>query len=256
MAIVEAKVKPERLKLGREKYVKLWWQHGEIRHGLEKALADAMLSRVLAFSRVSSHHVITFLPTGMVYAETLILVTRDSNAALAAVQSRVHEYWARFFGSSMKDDARYTPSSCFVTFPFPENWDTHPVLEAAGAAYYEHRAVLMKANKQGLTATYNRFHDPDDHDPGVVRLRKLHDELDRAMFTAYGWTDLTVETDFYLLHDEPEEAETTGKRKKIAYRYRWPDALQDEVFARLLALNAARAEAPKAKPREQALKLW
>ncbi|MFP5504431.1 MAG: Eco57I restriction-modification methylase domain-containing protein [Candidatus Sericytochromatia bacterium] len=255
MAIVEAKVKPDRLKLGRDKYVRLWWQHGEIRHGMEKAIADADLSRVLALSRVSSHHVATFLPTGMVYAETLILIIRDTHAALAAVQTRVHELWARFFGSSLEERARYTPSSCFVTFPFPANWDTCPVLEAAGTAYHAHRATLMKANDQGLTATYNRFHDPDDHDPGIIRLRELHDDLDRAMFKAYGWNDLLVEPAFFSLYDEPEDAEATGKRKKQAFRYRWPDAVQDEVFARLLALNAERAK-PKGKEGQQALKLW
>ena len=32
----------------------------------------------------------------------------------------------------MKDDLRYTPTDCFETFPFPEGWDTHSDLEAAG----------------------------------------------------------------------------------------------------------------------------
>ena len=41
----------------------------------------------------------------------------------------------------MKDDLRYTPSDCFETFPFPEGWETHSALEAAGKAYYEHRVA-------------------------------------------------------------------------------------------------------------------
>ena len=32
----------------------------------------------------------------------------------------------------MKDDLRYTPSDCFETFPFPENFETDPTLEALG----------------------------------------------------------------------------------------------------------------------------
>ena len=43
-------------------------------------------------------------------------------AAFCALQCRVHEVWARFFASSMKDDLRYTPSDCFETFPFPEDF--------------------------------------------------------------------------------------------------------------------------------------
>ena len=57
----------------------------------------------------------------------------------------------------MKDDLRYTPSDCFETFPFPENWETHPALEAAGEAYYDFRAALMIENDEGMTKTYNRF---------------------------------------------------------------------------------------------------
>jgi hypothetical protein len=49
---------------------------------------------------------------------------------------------------------------CFETFPFPESWETDPALEAAGRAYYDFRAALMVRNDEGLTKTYNRFHDP------------------------------------------------------------------------------------------------
>ena len=87
----------------------------------------------------------------------------------AALQSRVHEVWARFFGSSMKDDLRYTPSDCFETFPFPTGFETDPRLEAAGKAYYEFRAALMVANNEGLTKTYNRFHDPDERSTDILR---------------------------------------------------------------------------------------
>ena len=60
----------------------------------------------------------------------------------------------------MKDDLRYTPSDCFETFPFPDGWEARQSLEATGQAYYEHRAALMIRNNEGMTKTYNRFHDP------------------------------------------------------------------------------------------------
>ena len=174
----------------------------------------------------------------MVYANTLDVFPFRSFAAFCTLQSRPHEIWARFFGSSMKDDLRYTPSDCFETFPFPECWETHPTLEAAGKAYYEHRAALMVRNDEGMTKTYNRFHDPYEDDSDISKLRELHAAMDRAILDAYGWTDIPTDCDF-LLDYEIDEA--TWGRKRKPYRYRWPDPVRDEVLARLLALNAERA---------------
>ena len=73
----------------------------------------------------------------------------------------------------MKDDLRYTPSDCFETFPFPNDWRTQPTLEAPGKAYYEFRAAVMLRSGEGLTKTYNRFHDPDEREPEILKLREL-----------------------------------------------------------------------------------
>ena len=105
----------------------------------------------------------------------------------------------------------------------------HPALEAAGKAYYEHRAALMVRNNEGLTKTYNRFHDPYEHDAGIERLRDLHAEMDQAVLRAYGWDDIPTECEF-LLDYEIDEEEWGSKRKP--YRYRWPDTVHDEVLAR------------------------
>jgi hypothetical protein len=40
----------------------------------------------------------------------------------------------------------YATVDCFETFPFPENWKTHPALEAAGKGCYDFRAALMVPN--------------------------------------------------------------------------------------------------------------
>ena len=138
----------------------------------------------------------------------------------------------------MKDDLRYTPSDCFETFPFPEGWETHPALEAAGQEYYEFRAALMVRNNEGLTKTYNRFHDPDERTPEFAKLRGLHAVMDRAVLDAYGWRDIATGCEFLLDYEIDEEE--WGKKKK-PWRYRWPDEVRDEVLARLLALNAERA---------------
>ncbi|MCX7789469.1 MAG: N-6 DNA methylase, partial [Chloroflexaceae bacterium] len=151
MAIVEAKVKPERLALrdtaDGQRLKKTWWLFARNRPELHAAIAP--LTRVLANSQVSAHLAFAFLPTGMVYAHTLYAYPLTTYAAFCALQARPHEFWARFFGSSMKDDLRYTPSDCFETFPFPEGWETRPALEAAGREYYEYRAALMRRTNEG-----------------------------------------------------------------------------------------------------------
>jgi hypothetical protein len=231
MAIVEAKVKPERDRNNREIYRRNWWQFGEKRVELFRAVAG--MERVLVTTLHSNHFVIRSWPTRAVFSHGLAVFSVGGRASFCVIQASPHETWARFFGSSMKDDLRYTPSDCFETFPFPDGWQTDATLEAAGEAYYTFRAALMVRNDEGLTKTYNRFHDPDERDPEVHRLRELHAAMDRAVLDAYGWSD--VPTDCVFLADyEVEE----GKKKP--YRYRWPDEVRDEVLARLLALNQDR----------------
>ena len=147
--------------------------------------------------------------------------------------------WARFFGSSMKDDLRYTPSDCFETYPFPDFWETLSTIEISGKEYYEFRAALMLRHDEGMTKTYNRFSDPYEEDSDISELRLLHEAMDRAVLDAYGWTDVPTDCEFLLDYEIDEE--TWGSKKK-PYRYRWPDDVRDEVLARLLELNAERAK--------------
>ena len=242
LAIVEERVKPGRAHLTRNdvgrKRAMFWWQYGSLAKELYTAVAG--LDRVLAISRVGQHAAFTFLPKDRVYAESMIIFPFTTHSAFCALQSRPHELWARFFGSSMKDDLRYTPSDCFETFPFPESWEAHPALEAAGREHHDFRAALMVTNGEGMTKTCNRFHDPDESDPRITELRDLHAAMDRAVLDAYGWHDIPTDCDFLLDHEIDEAAR--GRKKKPC-RYRWPDPIRDEVLARLLALNADRGAA-------------
>ena len=235
LAMVDERVKPERLaqkdKGAREK----WWQFIRPRPELRAAIAG--LDRVLVISRISNSFAPTFLTTGMVYNEKTIVFPFSEMAPFATLQSRTHEVWTRFLSSTLKDDLQYTPSDCFETFPFPKRWETDPSLEAAGKAYYDFRADLMVRNEEGLTKTYNRFHDPDEDDPDIAKLRDLHAAMDRVVLDAYGWKDIPTDCKFLLDYEIDEEEWT--KRKK-PYRYRWPDDIRDDVLARLLELNAQR----------------
>jgi hypothetical protein len=235
MLIVEAKVQPER-KSGRLSKMP-WWQFERTRRELYSAIQG--LDRVIAIARVGQHGAFTFIDSNIVFSEQLVVFPLETHAAFCALQSRPHEVWARFFGSSMKDDLRYTPSDCFETFPFPEGWECDERLEAAGREYYEFRADLMVRNDEGLTKTYNRFHDPDERSPEIRRLRELHQAMDRAVLAAYGWPEIPTRCEFLLDYEIDEESWGT---KKKPYRYRWPEEVHDEVLARLLELNRQRAE--------------
>jgi hypothetical protein len=244
MTIVEERVRPEReaslaesWSQDKEKRAKRWWQFSRSAKDLYVAIAE--LERVLGISSVGQHAAFAFLPSRMVYSHALIVFPLPTHAAFCALQSRSHEIWARFFGSSMKDDLRYTPSDCFETFPFPENWESHSALEDAGKSYYEFRAALMIRNNEGLTKTYNRLHDPDESNAEILKLRELHAAMDRAVLDAYRWSDIPTDCEFLLDYEIDEDE--WGDRKK-PYRYRWPDEVRDEVLARLLELNAERAK--------------
>jgi hypothetical protein len=247
MSIVEEKVKPERMKQkdrgGQEK----WWQFLRPRSEMNRAIES--LDRVLVTSLHSPYLMFAFLPAGSVFSHALAVFALDNYWAVCVLQSSIHEIWARFFGSSMKDDLRYTPSDCFETFPFPENWETNRELESIGQEYYEFRAALMIRNNQGLTATYNRFHDPEEDDADILKLRQLHTQMDTAVLAAYSWTDIPTTCEFRLDYEDEEPSDiqpTEGKRqRKKPWRYRWPEATHDEVLARLLELNQQRHEAEK-----------
>ncbi len=255
MRIVEEMVRPARLSDNRATYRKFWWQFAEKRSELRSILRG--MQTILGIARVGNAFAFTFLPARQVLNDKIVVVPFDKSKYLAVLQSRVHEVWVRFQSSTLKDDLQYTPSLCFETFPFPEGVLEcgagfqpagqvenlpHSRLEAVGKAYYEFRAALMVKNNEGLTKTYNRFHDPHERSADILGLRELHAAMDRAVLDAYGWQDLQPTWDFILDYVEEEEKnEGKGRSRKKPWRYRWPDAFRDEVLARLLELNRKRS---------------
>ena len=254
LEIVERLVKPERDVQNRDVLRDRWWQYAEKRPGLVAALED--WGRVHTTLFTSPHLGVARLDSAHVFANTLNIFCLHDRAGLI-LQSRVHEVWARLLSSSLEDRLRYTPTDCFQTFPMPDGFRDNATLEAIAESYLAHRAALMKAKQQGLTQTYNRFHNPLDAADDIETLRRLHAEMDDAVLRAYGWDDLAdlcapgaeFAPRFLTEADEPE----------FAYQDRlfWPAPFRDKVLARLLALNKERAEAEKragkvAKPRREA----
>ena len=127
----------------------------------------------------------------------------------------------------MKGDTRYTPRDVFETFPRPVQFGSVKI-EPIANNLSTYRAELMKSHNEGVTKTYNRFHDPDEHNPQIERLRQLHEQLDHAVRDAYGWEDVDLGHGF---HNTKQ-----GIRRTISQ-----DA-QTEILDRLLALNHERFE--------------
>jgi hypothetical protein len=237
-SILEERVRQVRAKNKQRNYRENWWLHANRvreagpylnRHG-----------RLLALTSVSRHLSVAFARPGTILANSMVLLLLHEDADFAVIQSRVHEAWARFVGSSMKDDLRYT-TPCFDTFPRPLGTD-RVSLSALGKQYFEFRVQLMKRNNEGLTKTYNRFHDPAERGDDIAELRRLQAAMDRSVLDAYGWSDVPPACDFFPEHADEEEAKEEGGRpRRRRYRYRWPDEVRDAVLARLLEENRQRA---------------
>ncbi len=234
LEIVRTRVLPIRKEQKAKDRRERWWQYGRRTPALHRAIKG--LDRVLAISAVGQHSVFSFLPNGMVFAHRLIVFPFSSYSAFCVLQSRLHEFWVRRFSSTLKDDLCYSPSDCFKTYPFPNKWSSSPALEKAGKNYYDFRAALMVKRGEGLTRIYNHFHDRYKNDPDIAQLRELHEEMDRAVFDEYGWTDIPTRCEFL-----PDRGSMEQSSPKRFWRYRWPDQVRDEVLGRLIDLNALRA---------------
>lgn len=210
-----------------------WWQFADKRPGLYKKIAG--IKFVLVHNAAATaHHAIARLPTGMIYSHKLVVFAFQEFSAFCVLQSRIHELWNRFAGSTYGEGLTYNPSDVFETFPFPVGYKIDHVLEEAGQIYHDHRAALLVEADEGMTKTYNRFHDSAERRPAIARLREQHGAMDRAVLRSYGWEDLadTLQPEF-LTPETEEDHSYQG-------RYFWPAEQRYLVLSRLLALNAQR----------------
>ncbi|MFL5591406.1 MAG: Eco57I restriction-modification methylase domain-containing protein, partial [Ktedonobacteraceae bacterium] len=225
--IVREKVKPERDRLGLKTdssakgYARLWWQYA--RKGLDLYASIAGMKQVLVKAQVSKTWGWALVPNGWVYDQKLVVFAFARSAELALLQSTLHWEWAIQYGATLRLDMSYTPTAIFETFPFPVNLnDLNPV----GQRYNQHRQSIMLSRQEGLTKTYNRFHDPQETAEGIVHLRVLHKEMDEVVAKAYGWDDLDLEHGFH--------------ETKQGVRYTISEVARREVLGRLLKLNHER----------------
>ena len=227
-------VKPERQRVKadgsyalRKPLPERWWQYGEKRPAMRKAIAN--MEEILALTL----HTKTLMPcrvhAGQVASHALAIFATESYAQQAILSSSVHQDWAITYGSTLETRVRYTPSDVFETFPRPE---PTPELEAVGRTLDTERREIMLRRDLGLTKLYNLVNDPGleaGTDPDVDRMRAIHVELDAAVAAAYGWEDLDLTHGFHTY-------------RKMT-RWTVPPATRVEILDRLLEENHRRAAA-------------
>jgi hypothetical protein len=198
-----------------------WWQFERRRVELYEAIGS--LDRCIVITLVSKVVQPMFVPTGIVYAHATGVFAYDDNAHFGLLCSGFHWWWAVTHASTLETRVRYTPSDCFETFPQPS---LTKAIHRLGGELDAHRTGLMLDRHEGLTKTYNRVHDSDEHADDITDLRNLHVELDHAVRDAYGWNDLELDHGFH--------------ETRFGTRFTFAPGPRQEVLDRLLELNHKR----------------
>ncbi len=198
---IKQHVYPVRVQNRRATYAQKWWQYAEARPGMRHALQDK--KRYIATPRVSKYRIFVWLDRIVLANDGTIVIARDDDYCFGILQSWPHELWSRATGTQLRDaesGSRYTPTTCFETFPFPwppshEPQDDPRVVAIGEAAQ---RLVELRdawLNPPGLSeAELKKCTLTNLYNARPDWLAEAHATLDRAVFDAYGWPhDLTDE---------------------------------------------------------------
>lgn len=204
-------VMPGRQHDKRASYRQKWWIFAEPRKDLRPALAN--LKRYIGTTETAKHRTFVFIEGDVLPDQKVRAIASDDAFHLGVLSSQVHVKWALAVGGTLEDRPVYNTSRCFAPFPFPsEDTGLTPKLTGAIRALGEqldaHRKARQSAHAEvTLTGLYNVLEklrsgealtakEKAMHELGLVGvLKSLHDELDRAVLQAYGWTDLNLPAD-------------------------------------------------------------
>lgn len=221
--IVVERVKPYRDGLSGQLHETRFWLYWDKRDGFFKSISQKV--KILVCSGTTKYVAVGFVPLNQVISQKVKIFAFDDYANFSILQSTFHDYWARRKSSTLGETLSYSNSDSFATFPFPRDLSG---LEKIGERYHETRRQIMLARQEGLTKTYNRFHNPEEQSADIVELRRLHIDMDSAVAAAYGWEELELGHDFH------ETAQ--------GIRFTISESARREVLSRLLALNHERHE--------------
>ena len=199
-----------------------WWRHLRSRQGMWKALDG--VSRYIVTPRIAKHRLFAWLDARVCPDCQLIVIAREDDATFGILHSRFHEVWSLRKGTSLEDRPRYTPTTTFETFPFPEGLS--PDVPATGYLKEPHAQAIASAARR-LVGLRDRWLNPpewvewveepiagypprpvprDTKAAAALKRRTLtnlynarpqwlvdaHSQLDAAVASAYGWpADIT-----------------------------------------------------------------
>jgi type II restriction/modification system DNA methylase subunit YeeA len=210
-------VKPTRINLRRDWHRTRWWLHGDPRPAMRKAIAK--LGRQIITARVSKHRLFVWRSIHVLADSATVVFARDDDTTFGIIQSRFHEIWSLKLGTwlGVGNDPRYTPSTTFETFPFPDGLTPDiPADEYNSSAVAIARAAkrlneyrenwcnpsdLVRAETEVIHNLPRRLIPVDDRAAAILKQRTLtnlynerpawlvnaHAELDAAVAAAYGW---------------------------------------------------------------------
>ncbi len=250
-------VKPERIQNPRPVRAKYWWRHGDPQPAMRAALKG--LPRYIATPHVSKHRFFIWLDAGVLPDKMLIVTARSDDTTFGILHSRFHELWALRMGTSLEDRPRYTPTTTFETFPFPEGLapkdavslsrpDGHP-LPQAGEGLGERDGEAIAQAAKALNQLRENWLNPPEW---VDWVRTPEEEKAgyplRPVAKAGREADLKKRTLTNLYNARPAWLDNAHKAldAAVAQAYGWndytPEMPDEEILRRLLALNLARAQ--------------
>jgi hypothetical protein len=130
-AVVRDRVKPERDQMRRARRRERWWLHGEAAGTLRAATEG--LCRFIVTPRVAKHRVFVWVEPCVLIDGQLIAFARADDYFFGVLHSRLHEVWSLRQGTRLETRPRYTPTTCFETFPLPEPTAEQEAVIAAAA---------------------------------------------------------------------------------------------------------------------------
>ena len=234
---VKEHVYPMRSTVRRKAHRERWWRHADPRPGMWAALGN--LSRYIATPRVAKYRLFVWLDARVCPDSATIAIARDDDTTFGILHSRFHEAWSLRLGTSLEDRPRYTPTTTFETFPFPDGLT--PNTPAADYAD-DPRAAAIADAAQRLVELRDRWLNPpewvewlDEPVPGYPTRSVPRDE---AATTALKTRTLT---NLYNARPQWLANAHSALDAAVATAYGWPaDISDDDALAELLALNGSR----------------
>ncbi len=195
LKIVRERVKPVRDANDDPGFRAFWWRFGRPRPKLRKAAEGK--ARFVVAVRHGKRFFATWIPVTTCPSDATVVFPFDDDFSMGVLCARAHIAWAWSRSSTLKADLRYTPTTVFETFPWPDSPTAHAAEAVAECSrrIVARREEICVSEQIGLTELYNRVEDGAYSD-----LPALHQKLDLAVADAYGWPPAVAHDDDAIVH--------------------------------------------------------